>query len=291
MATRVQEALLGEGVAFGRGKSHRMLDPRFGGQGAAYAPLYGEWVSSALHRRQNLVGVLLQPPRAFELVPDGDRWTGMLKAIVERHALTYEGLNGTVTLSVDANPVGGGGQQMNEVLNSVEEQSNVVMTFMDRDGMTIANFWREFITMFIMDPHSKMPNFATMPGAQQATDWLPDMYTFSMAFFEPNHLFNQVVNAWVVADMFPQSSGEILGSMDRQSQLNTVPLNITMGGLAQFGDGPRRFCRDIQKTMSITGAAPTSRESFIKEINAGVLKAEYGYQYSMETVGREAVNR
>lgn len=290
--SRFEDALLGKGIAMARGRQHRMLDPKYGGQGAAFAPLYEEYVSSALHRRQNLVGVLLQGPRAFDYLPngEGERWLGMLKAIVERHALTYEGLVGTLNTSMTANPVGGAGQRMQEVLNVTEDATNVVMTFNDRDGMPIANFWRDYIHLFMMDPGSKYPNIATYPGARQIEDWLPDMYTFSMVFFEPNHLFNQVVNAWVVAGMMPESSGDILGSMDRSGDLNTVPLNITLGGLGQYGMGSAEFAQTILQSMDITGAAPAQRKSFISKMDADVLRINNGFRYSMETVGRNQVN-
>lgn len=288
--SRFEDALLGKGIAMSRGRQHRMLDPKYGGQGASYAPLYEEYVSSAMHRRQHLVGVLLQGPRAFEYIPDGERWLGMLKAIVERHAQTYEGLVGTTTASMTPNQIGGAGQRMNEVMNITEETTNVVMTFIDRDGMPIANFFREYHLMFMMDPGSKFPNIVTYPGARTMTDWLPDMYTFAMLFYEPNHLHNQVVNAWVVAGMMPETSGDILGSMDKQSDLNNVPLNITFGGLSQYGTGPAEFAQGVLMSMDITGAQPAHRKSFISKIDADVLAINNGFKYSMETVGRNQVN-
>lgn len=286
---RLENALLGEGIAFGKNAQARMLDPRYGGQ-SGYAPVLGEWVSSAMQRRMHLIPILLQYPRAFDLLPDSARWIGTLKAIVERHPLTIEGLNGSLTVNTTPNPVGGGGQNMHEFTNVMEEESNVVMTWNERYGAPISRFWRRYITTLMMDPHSKFPNLATITGARNIEDLLPDMYSFSMLFIEPNPLHNQVQNAWVVANMFPQSSGEIIGSMDKQSDLNTMPLNITFGGLAQYGDGPAMFAKQILDTIDITNAAPTSRKAFIDEIQSDILNEEYGYKYSAEKTGIDAIN-
>jgi hypothetical protein len=284
--SRVQNAILQPGVAYNQGHQAPMVDLQYGGQ-MGYAPDLTEWVSNQAYVRRNLICLLVEAPRGFQLLPNPDYWVATLRSLVELHALSIEGLNAELTVETVDTPVGGAGQQQSDFTNVREAVSNVSFTWNEKYGMPVANFLRGWIQNLLMDPHSKFAGIATLGNAP--ADMLADMYSATMAFIEPDPTHTRVMKSWLMTNMYPKSTGPIQGRRDLTQDGEKSDLNIEFTGIAQFGLGVDAFSQRLLDGINITGANPHLRPAFVQNITADILATRKGYENGVETLGAQAV--
>lgn len=285
--SRVTDAILGQ-KAFGRGSNQPMLDATFGGQ-MGYAPVLTEWVSNSAYVRKNVICVLLEAPRFFQYMPDPQKWIDTLKSLVELHARSIEGLNAGLTLEWDSHPVGGAGELQDEVIDSKRTRTEPVFTFVEKYGMPIQTFLYNWITYGIMDPDTKFALANTLEGARP-DDMLPDQYTASMLFMEPDPSHKRVVKSWVVTNMAPKGTGEIVGKRDLTTAGEISNLTVDFTGIAQFNLGTNVFAQTILDKINMTNANPYLRPSLIEKIAPDVEASVKGYRTDVEQLGKTAVS-
>lgn len=284
--TRLKDSIISNSRGWAKDHNAPMVDLKYGGQ-MGYAPQYAEWVNNAAGVRKNIICLLLDYPRGFDKLPNPEEWIKTLRQLVEVHPLSITGLNATLTVATTSNPVGGSGQQQLDPTNVTMEPTSISMRWNDKYGFPISKFWSSFIRLLIMDPESKVAGISTL-GDAKPSDMLPDMRTFSCAFIEPDVQHNKVVRSWVVSNLFPQASGEVIGSRDMTADGEVPSIDIPFGGIAQFGFGVDKFCQQLLDGIDITGANPLNRPSFITKIDADVNAAGRGYEFTAEELGRTA---
>jgi hypothetical protein len=284
--SRVTDAILNQ-KAFGRGSNQPMLDATYGGQ-MGYAPSLAEWVSNAAYVRRNLICVLLEAPAFFEYMPDPQKWRDTLKSLVELHPRSIEGLNAGLTLEFDEHPVGGAGEMQQEVTDSKRARSEPVFTFVEKYGMPIQTFLYQWITYGIMDPDTKFALSNTLDGTKPS-DMLPDQYTASMLFMEPDPQHKRVVKSWVVTNMMPKGTGEIIGKRDLTAAGEVGNLSVEFTGIAQFNLGTNIFAQTILDNINMTNANPYLRPSFVDKIDPKVAASTKGYASEVANLGSAAV--
>jgi hypothetical protein len=284
--SRVTDAILNQ-KAFGRGSNQPMLDATFGGQ-QGYAPNLAEWTSNAAYVRKNLICVLLEAPRFFQQMPESQKWIDTLKSLVELHPRSIEGLNAGLTLEFDEHPIGGGGEVQQEVTDSKRARSEPVFTFVEKYGMPIQTFLYQWITYGIMDPDTKFALANTLTG-DKPEDMLPDQYTASMLFMEPDPQHKRVVKSWVVTNMMPFGTGDIVGKRELTAagEINTLSVQFT--GIAQFNLGTNIFAQSILDSINMNNANPYLRPSFIQGVDAKVGASSKGYASEVASLGAGAV--
>ena len=284
---RLDNAIIGS-KAYGRSTQAPVLDLRYGGMNG-FAPDLKQWVSNAAYIRKNLIPILVEAPRAFRLMPDSALWIGALRALIELHPTTIDGLNMGLDVEVVDHAVGGGGQRQDEFVNVTEQRSNPTFTWTEKYGMPITRFIRNWITYCMMEPNSKVAGITTLTGARPQ-DMLPDMYTMTVAFIEPDPHHNKVMKSWLVTNMFPRRTGDIIGRREMQAGSELTTLNIEFGGIAQMGLGVDAFCQSLLDSIDITGASPYHRQAFIQRQDQDVVAAPSSYERGAEDVGRENVD-
>lgn len=284
--SRITDAFLGQ-RAFGRGSNQPMLDVTHGGQ-LGYAPNLTEWVSNQAYVRRQVIPVLLEAPKFFQYMPEPQKWIDTLKAIMELHVRSIEGLQAGVTLEFDSHPVGGAGELQDEVTDSKRARSEVTMTFVDKYGMPIQNFLYQWITYGIMDPDTKFALINTLTG-NRPDDMLADQFTMSMLFMEPDPNHRRVVKSWVGVNMMPKTTGEILGKRNLTEPNELSNLSIEFTGVYQFNLGTNQFAQKILDSINMNNANPYLRPSVIQDISADVAASAEGYKKNVEDLGRSAV--
>lgn len=284
--SRLTDAILQNTTAYAQGHSAPMVDLKYGGQ-MGYAPELAEWVSNAAYVRRNLICVLLEAPKGFQYLPNPDYWISTLRALVELHPLSIDGLNAGLEVEFAQNPVGGAGQQQEDVTDVKETQSSPTFRWGEKHGMPIASFFRGWITNLMMDPNSKYANIATL--SNRPTDMLPDMYTASMLFIEPDPLHNKVIKSWLGANMMPKGTGEITGRRDMTQANETPTYDIGFTGIFQYGLGVDQFAQKILDSLSITGANPQNRAAFVNAITSDILATKKSYSNEVQSMAANAV--
>lgn len=273
--SRITEAILQPGQAYGAGRHAPMLDLQHGGQ-MGYAPDLTEWVSNQAYVKKNLICVLVEAPRGFQYLPNPAAWIGTLRSLVELHALSIEGLNAGLEVEVTETPVGGAGQVHEDFTDVKETRSQPVFKFSEKYGMPVANFLRGWITNLMMDPYTKVASVAALSG-QKPTDMLADQYSATMLFIEPDPLHSKVVKSWLGTNMYPKGTGEITGRRDLTTAAEATTYDINFTGIFQFGLGVDAFAQKVLDGMSLVGANPYNRAAFINDISADVAAMKKGY--------------
>jgi hypothetical protein len=287
--SRLTDALL-TGAYNKDANSKPMLDLQYGGQ-QGWSPNLTEWVSNQAYVTRPLVCILLEAPKMFTVMPDSNKWIASLKSLFEEHARTIDGLTATLTVDTDTHPVGGAGEEQDEVTNVTREKSQPKFTFIEKYGrpvQTLIDFW---IRYGIMDPETKFALLGTM-GNANVSDLLADWYSATCLFMEPDPIHKKVQKAWITTNMFPKGTGDITAKRDLTSAQEILTLDIDFTGISQTGIGVVSFAQQILDNINITNADPFMRPSFIDGVSADVAaQANAGYKNWAEQVGKTAVSK
>src|SRR5690606_4997197 len=112
---RLNDTLMGQ-KGFAEEYTAPLINLVHGGQ-HGYTPDYAALVSSAPYVKRNLVARLIEAPRGFNLLPNGQDYINILKALIELHPRTIEGIQSGLTADFASVPVGGGGEEQEIVSN------------------------------------------------------------------------------------------------------------------------------------------------------------------------------
>lgn len=286
---RLTEALL-KGKAFSKNQQQEMLDLSYGGQ-MGFSPDLREWVSNQAYVRRHVFCLLLEAPAAFNYIKteNPDIWVRCLRALVELHPKSIEGLNAGLTVETANTPVGGGGEIQEEFIDVKQAPSQPVFGYAsDKYGMPIQTFIRNWITYAMMDPNSKVANVGTLTDFPK--DMLADQYSATMIFIEADPTHRKVLKAWLCTNMFPKGTGDIKGSRDISNSMQMEELSIEFSALTQYGLGVNAFAQKLLDDINITNANPYLRPSFIDAIHADVkTHSKTGYKAGAEDLGATAL--
>ena len=284
--SRVVDAMLGQ-LAFGNGANQPMLDPTWGGQGG-FAPVIKERISNQAYMRRNLIPILLEAPRFFQLMPNPEKWVQVLRAMVELHPKTWDGFQGGLTAEFEENPVGGGGEVQHELTDVKRAQSVPVLGLVEKYGMPFQTMLYHWMTYGMMDPDAKVALINTLDG-ERPDDMLADWFTMTMAFIEPCPQHRTAVKTWICTNMMPKSTGDILGKLDRSSASEMNQLSIEWTALSVFNLGSNVVGQLLMDQINMTGANPYMREAWIQAISEEVSATVKGYRENIETLGSSVV--
>ena len=128
-------------------------------------------------------------------------------------------------------------------------------------------------------------------NASDVKDMLADWYSATCLFIVPDPLHRTVDKAWLTTNMFPTSTGQIVGKRDLKTGQEILTLDIEFPGISQYGLGVSRFAQTILDKVRTTNADPFMRPAFANTISADVAAIRAGYQSGIEKMGAEAVTR
>ena len=285
--SRLADAIIQENSGIAVGSQAPMLDPTYGGQ-FGWAAGYPEWISNQSYIRKNIVCLLVEAPAGFQYLPNPDKWLQTLKAMVELHPISIDGLNAGIEMEFAEQAVGGGGQFHEDFTDAKVTRSNITFRWIEKYGNPFQKFLRQWITWLMMDPETKFANVSTL-GTAKPTDLLADNYTATMLFFEPDPTFQHVVKSWLVTNMMPKNTGEILGKRDQTQAGEQTTLDIPFTGICQISLGVDAFAQTIMDGINITGANPQLRAPFVSAITPDAVAATNGFASSATDVAQGAL--
>lgn len=285
--SRLTDTLLNQ-KAFAKSANQPMLDLTLGGQ-FGYAPNISQFYSNAAYIRKNLFPIVLEAPRFFQLMPDPQKWVQTLKVLIENRSMTIEGLNATLKADFDEHQVGGAGEVQQEIVDMKRERSAPVHTFVEMYGMPITTFIQYWLQYGMMDPDTKYALVGTLSG-QKPDDLLPDWFTATIIYIEPDPLFRKVMKAWVCTNMMPMEGVETIGKKDPTSPSEILKISMPFTAISQYGSGVNAFAQKIMDGIKITNANPYERASFIQNISSDLQAIKEGFSDSINAVSSNAVN-
>jgi len=274
--------------AYTRDIDRPILDLKSGGM-HGWAPNLSEYTSNQAYISRPLICILLEAPRMFTVMPDSQKWISSLKALFELHARSIDGMNAGLKVDVEEHPVGGAGEQQQEVVNVTRERSQPKFTFIEKYGRPIQTLLEYWIRYGLMDPETKYALLGTM-GKSEVKDLLADWYSATCLFMQPDPMHKKIDKAWITTNMFPLANGDITGKRDLTASQEMLTLDIEFSGISQYGLGVNQFAQTILDSINTTNADPFMRPAFVNKISADVAAANTnGYKSWTEAVGRTAV--
>lgn len=277
---RQTDALLGT-KAWNANNAITQLDPIYGGPWA-WAPNPTEWLSAQAYLPRNLIPIVLEAPRFFEVMPDPSKWVTAWKVFWEKHSRTIEGLKAGLTVDTAEHQYGGGGEFFQEYTDVKRERSTLSVGTVDRYGNVWQTFFEQYILYGMMHPDTKTPLTATLTDGP--TDNLADWYSGTIAFIEPDPTGKRALRTWISANVWPHGTGPIEGKMDKTSALSIKELSLEFSSLTFYNNGTHAFGQQLLDGINLIGANPQSRDSFIKEVAADVDAVTSGWKESTQTI-------
>ena len=286
--TTVQERFLA-GKAATRGMNNPILDPTYGGQ-MGFGPDLRYWVNNANQKQQNLIPILIEAPRGFQYLNNPEKRVEILRAMVEIHPRSIEGLDASMNVQVDGTPVSGDGQQQQEFVNVTREVSQPTFVWDEKYGRPFGLTLEDWVSQTMADPATKVANVVTIDG-NRPTDMLPDQYAMTMLFIEPDPTMRSVIKAFLCTNMFPQGKvGDYTGRRDITQPLQLVQYSQQFTALTQVGAGVNLIAQSVLEGININNANPNMRAAFIQEISKDVLASANGYGKQVADFAANAIS-
>lgn len=284
--SRLTSAIMTGSYAAGN-PERSMSDLREGGQ-HGWAPNLTEWISNQAYVSRPLICLMLEAPKMFSAMPDAPKWNASLKAMFELHSRSIEGLNAGLTVDTDEHAVGGAGEQQEEFTNVTRERSQPRHSLTDKYGRPIQTLLDYWIRYGMMDPDTKFALLGAR-GNENVKDLTADWYTATCIYIEPDPLHKTVDKAWLVTNMFPKGTGDIVGKRDLTSGQEVLNLDIEFAGIAQVGLGVNKFAQTLLDDINISNSDPFMAASFKNEISPDVAVGDArGYKGWTEEIGKNS---
>jgi len=265
-----------------------VLDLQYGGQ-QGWAPNLTEYISNQAYVSRPLTCILLEAPKMFSVMPDNTKWISSLKALFELHARSIEGFNAGLKVDTEEHPVGGAGEQQQEIVNVTRERTQPKFTFIEKYGRPIQTLLDYWIRYGMMDADTKHALLGVL-GNNDVKDLLADWYSATCLFFVTDPLFKKIDKAWVTTNMFPLSNGDVTGKRDLTASQEMLTLDIEFSGISQYGIGVNQFAQSILDNINTLNSDPLMKPSFVNSVSPDVdASADVGYKAWTERVGSTAV--
>lgn len=284
--TRIDNPWESGGVGWVDGETARQAGLIHGGFNG-YAVPWTAWVHNAMYTSRPMLTFLLQAPLAFKLLPDSQRYISTLRSLVETIRHRVDGINLRLDVQTDTSQkVGRAGQTFEVFLNTTVTESNVSMSWWERPGLPVYNFFQFWIRTLMADPETGYAAISTYAGTE-AYDGLPDMYTMSMLFVEPDVTHRYCVKAVVGVNMFPKTTGdnEMRYDADNVSQVQEV--TIEFSGFYHNTTGTRALGQRMLSSISLVNANVYRSAPAVSEIDAMVADSPMGYAQTVRNISKQ----
>jgi hypothetical protein len=282
----LSSAIMGN-TAYAQMKTAPMIDITKGGQ-FGYMPDYSAFVSANPYVRKNLIARVMEAPRGFGDLADGQRYIDALRSIIELAPKTIEGLSSGLTVDFAESAFGGAGEMIYNVSNVTRAQSNPSFTWDERYGKVIQTFHTSWILQVMQDPETKYPWVITN-GNGNVKDLLVDYMAMTVLFFEPDPTHTKIQDAWLCTGMMPKSDGTREGRKDGTGAGEMLELQIEYTATTQVGLGVIAMAQKILDTINLSGVNPNTRPAFVDSISADVAAGVNGYAEQVAAASRAAI--
>ena len=274
--------------AYAGSRNAPMVDLSVSGQNG-YQTDFATYVSNAAYVRRNVKAFLMEAPTGFQDTDAPAKWVATLKALVELHPKSIEGLNGGLTVEVVENAAGGAGEMHEDVSNVTRARSVPVFVWTEKYGKPVNTFLRNWIELFMMDPVTKVPAIMNT-GTAKPSDVLPDYYSMTVMFVEADPTDTKVIDAWLCTNMYPKTDGTVEGRRELAAAMEGVDHSIEFTALTQKGKGVNAVAQTLLDSLTVTSANPNNRPAFLSAITADVSAATNGYAEQIAAASAEAVS-
>lgn len=216
-------------------------DLRYGGQ-FGYLPIIGgldesgkpihEWMYNQPYLRRDIIPIVLQTPRMFDLFPNSKYWHAAVKALFEVHLKTIDGLNSSLTAEFVEQDMGLSGATLEEVANVEREKISLSGTVTEKYGNPVEVLIDIWMRYGMMDPDTKDPLISRLDTKNEIGAYTPEWKTCTILFIEPDVLNRRPIHAWLVSNIMPKANPEIIGKRDKKASRELKEITLDFTGFA-----------------------------------------------------------
>lgn len=286
---RLANTFVQNGAGFAKDSFAPVIDVASGGGQFGLITDFPSYASAMPYVRRNMLCRVLELPRGIEFLPEPDKWRAAIKAFMELHAKTIDGINTKLTLETVDTQFGGDGQVIAAPSNVTRGVPEPSVTAVERDGRPFFKLIEGWIVNLIMDPITKVPRAAMLPqNRNRFLDVLPDTIGMTCLFFEPNPTFNRIEKAWLCTNMYPKETPDEEGKFDKNGAGEMQEFTIPFTALTQVGYGVKLLAQALLDDINTTGANPNTRPAFLQKVDAFV--SGTGFKEQLDNAAATAVS-
>lgn len=240
-----------------------------------FTPDLANIASNTPHVTRNVIPFLIEAPRFFKYAANSAQLHRSLKALIENHVRTIDGLQQTVTVETGESPWGGSGEAIQTPTNVTLSRSNPTFGCWELQGRAIQRFVRWWITYGIGDYNTKIPRIVA-EGNVPPEKYDATFYGATILFIEPDPTFQDVVSAALCTNMYPTTTGPWDLRKDVSQIGQNLDLSIEMTCIQDVSEGSVEYAKKIMKTLNVKGLNPNIRRSWVEDIASDVKAANLG---------------
>ncbi len=248
---------------------------------------FSNFVSNAAYVKRNIIAFLIEAPRGFQDLDRPDLYVTALKALVELHPMSIDGLSAGITIVATETAVGGAGEMQQDPTNVTRARTEPSFVFKEKYGSPIQKFLESWATDLIMDPNTKMPRVVAM-GARP-NDLLPDYYGMTVLFVEPDPTGTRVVRAWLSTNMYPLDGIEVTGRRDITQDMAEQEYTIRFAAMSQVGEGVDNFAQSKLDQLVLSGLNANTQQAFVNQVDPDVAAANVGWGSFLNNLANQQV--
>lgn len=230
---------------------------------------------------RNLVPFLLEAPRFFQYARDPRQLVRSLKALIENHCRTIDGLQQTVQVDTSEAPWGGSGEVIQQGTNVTRARSNPSLGCWELQGRAVQRFLKWWITYGIADENTKVPRIVA-EGNIPVEKYDATFYGATVLFVEPDPTFQDVVSAYLCTNFFPLSTGPWESRKDAAQIGQNLDLSIEFAAMTDVSEGVISYAREMFQRLNIRGMNPNSTRTWVEGVGADVQAATNGLRQQLE---------
>ena len=225
-----------------------------------------------------IVPIVMHMPTMFANI---QYYAEVLKALVERHAKTIDGIDFGYTLETEATPSGHDGQTLKIPTNARRGEVSPSMVFSELNGMLVWNFFKNWMHM-IKSPDTQA---ATLGGLTTNSSTIPPQ---TLSVFSMDVMFIQydttlrpenILDGYMIAGMYPTDIGQ--GGFKREIGQSTMPeRTIAFTGIVQHNDATKQKAIDIAQLLALHSVNYRKAEPVVASIESQL--AQQGVQLEVQ---------
>ena len=267
------------------GGSYDMVNAFGSGQNGPVGQV-GKFVTNAHRLRRNVIARVMEFPRWVDYMPNPSIWRQAIKSFIEVHT-TITGLDKTLSHEAVQTQQGRNTRVQYEAGLVTEALSSVTHTTPDKYGKVFQNMLAAWLIYGLCDPQTGHPGIAAINP--NVPDHLPDMYSLTVLYIEPDAYQRKAQNAWWLTNMIPETAGQDIGERDPNAGPQTNELSISFTSQQWTGWGPMQAAQSELERMKLYGLRPMERKLWLtpSQQNDGINPDVNATQGGFNTVSDE----
>lgn len=247
------------------------VDPMMGAQ-FGFMPNFRDTPSSTLYARKSMISIVLKYPLFLDYIPGGDILKKHFKVIHEEHPLSIEGINLTVSPEYQSAAHGGGGQQINQLVNMQMQPSSPSFSFQERAGKLYTFFYDYWFRMGGMNYETKFAEIVHTQTTQPLPDLpLEDFFSMAMLHIEPNAFGTKVIDAAITHNMMPNSGVPREMARNLPDGDQTLQFSMEYTAVTEATAAVREIAQEFLDSVTLYGVSPNNRATAFDSIHPDLL--------------------